>query len=103
MELNFTLEQRMRNILILCALMLALTGCLSAFHRTDTDGYSWASAGYTGNGRTTSASQPDETSPIPVIQQEPSIGQVFLLRLDGKIYEAMKKSDGRVYILKEVR
>jgi hypothetical protein len=85
--------------------LMDVAGCLSAFHRVDLDQYNGASATYTGNGRTTtmSTSQPAVPAPTPIIQREPNVGQVFILTLRGKSYEAMKKTDGKVYILQEVQ
>ena len=96
---------------ILLVLCLAVGGCLSAFHREDVDDYDGASATVQGNGRQTTmaTSQPDaqRAAPIPPLipirQVDPSVGQVFNLRLNGKVYEAMKKTDGKVYILQEVK
>lgn len=99
------------GILMLC---LLLGGCLSIFHRTDTDKYDGASATFEGNGRTTTmaTSQPAATpttapaaiAPCPVIQQVvPNVGEIFILDFGGRKYEAMKKTDGKVYIIEEIR
>jgi hypothetical protein len=86
----------MRTFVLVVALVWALTGCLSAFHRVDTDKYDGAGASWSSNGRATTASQ-------PTVQQEPEIGNVFVISVHGKNYQAEKKTDGRVYIIQEVR
>jgi hypothetical protein len=88
-------------------LALALGGCLSAFHREEVDNYIGASASYRGNGRTTTmqqtASAPVPTPAPPALKQaEPALGRTFILMFNGHKYEAMKKTDGRIYILREV-
>jgi hypothetical protein len=86
--------------------LLVVGGCLSAFHREDVDNYDGACATAQGNGRQTtmSTSRPStQPSITPIHQTEPGIGEVFNLRIKGKTYEAMKKTDGKVYILREVK
>lgn len=107
-------------IIALCGFALLVGGCITSFHRTDTDWYVGAKSSYTGNGRSTAmttsqpatithdgvTSQPTEAPVIPprtLKQVEPSVGQVFILKVHGKAYEAMKKTDGRVYIIREIR
>ena len=52
--------------------------------------------------------QPSKAVPVltplrPLRQLEPEVGEIFNLRIKGKVYEAMKKTDGKVYILQEVK
>jgi hypothetical protein len=99
----------MRTILTCSILLsLALGGCLSVLHRTDIDSYEGASGSFTGNGRqttmTTSASAPAVApAPEPIVQRAPDTGKIFLIQVHGKTYRAMKKTDGRIYILSEVK
>jgi hypothetical protein len=90
---------------------LTLGGCVSWYAREDFDQYKGACATTEGNGRhtTMSTSQPStapagpvDVEPQPVHQVEPGVGEVFILRVNGKSYEAMKKTDGKVYIIQEV-
>ena len=98
--------------IIIVVLCLALGGCVSWYAREDFDQYKGACATNEGNGRQTtmSTSQPSTTpagpvdvAPQPVHQVEPGIGEVFYLHLNGKTYEAMKKTDGKVHVIQEVK
>lgn len=101
----------MKKMLIVTLLVcLTLSGCLSMFARKDFDQYKGASATWEGNGRTTTmaTSQPAIAPVIEPVEQilrqtEPRIGEIFNLHLGGKVWEAMKKTDGKIYIIQEVR
>ena len=85
---------------------LTLGGCVSIFARKDHDRYEGASATFQGNGRTTTmvTSQPaTQPAVTPIKQSVPGVGEVFRLRVNGKTYNAMQKTDGKVYIIQEVR
>ena len=101
----------MNRILMVAILAVFLGGCLSAFERVDIDQYEGASATWEGNGRTTSmitTSQPTgqpviiNSPPERITQKEPAVGVVFTLRIGNRAYEAMKKTDGKIYILREI-
>ena len=94
------------------ALAFSIVGCISWYAREDFDQYKGACATTEGNGRhtTMSTSQPStapagpvDVEPQPIRQSEPGVGEVFILRVNGKSYEAMKKTDGKVYVIQEVK
>jgi hypothetical protein len=99
--------------IIIAVLCLTLGGCVSWYAREDFDQYKGACATSEGNGRTTNmaASQPVGTpavgpvdvTPQPIYQADPSVGDIFNLRVNGKTYDAIRKTDGKVYIIREVK
>jgi hypothetical protein len=96
------------SVCVLVVLMLPLFGCLSAAHRVDHDVFIGAGGSHDGNGRTTtlSASQPSPHFPdmsAPIIQREPAVGDVAVVVVRGVRYEVIRKTDGKLYVLREVK
>jgi CspA family cold shock protein len=94
---------RLLSILLVLAVLL-LGGCLSALHRADFDKFTAEGGSHTGNGRSTtlSTSQPAPVAE-PIRQREPAIGEVIIVVIRGTKYEAVRKTDGRLYIIQEVK
>ena len=91
--------------MILSACLLFLCGCLSYLHRIDTDQYVGASAAHTGNARDTgmATSQPATQPACAPGEQVTPDGPSFILHYQGKTFEAVRGTDGRIYIIREVR
>lgn len=75
--------------------LLFVSGCVSWAARVEEDHYAGQVSNYTGNSRDT-----HYASSQPVKQTIPD-GKVFVLELRGKKYEAIRKTDGKVYIIGE--